>query len=77
MTHFALSATWGHASSHITPVGLLAPPPQAWPLWSKGTPKILEASWPTGGMYAPTLPGVQGHQDDVGEERRCLTVQCS
>ena len=37
----------------------------------------MEASWPTGGVDAPTLPGVQGHQDkaiktDVADIREVM-----
>ena len=43
----------------------------------KRSSKFLESSWPTGGVDAPILPEVQGHQNRCGRCKRDDASQCS
>ena len=67
-------ATWGHASFHITPVGLLAPPPQAWPHGQavQTLQEILEASWTTGGVMHQLYLTYKATRMDVADVREVM-----
>ena len=58
---------------------LLAHPPKVWPLWSKGIncTENFGGFWPTGCVDAPTLSGIQGHQDRHGRCKRGDASLCS
>ena len=79
LTHLALSATWAmhHLTSPQLACWLLLPKHGHYGQKVQTVPKFLEASWPTGGVDAPTLPCIQGHQDGRGRRKRSDASLCS